>query len=427
MKYNFPGGLPKRYPTRTATTGRTFLMTVMSASVLGLSLFSSCKKDDAEVQKVGTTTMTPAESKALEARIQAFYAKVKALHNGAAAKGTEAELMSPEDAEFLTEATYNYYVARHSDDMVQSYAVKVEEPMTDGKIDMADVSDAFYALKAAIMTVYNSVNYTDKGLESFDLQVKVENGQAVFYAMGNIKSGGPLGGPDVAMISNIKTLNTPATRGYRAFSAMSPFLSTPVIIPGSNGLTAYYGKGQVDLNFANHTTSNYDATKPDGANILRSLGLGNYHETYGYYALAYGQLITNVQFAPLAPTPLTAPLPSPYNNIDGWDNSDILKVTRFFDATGNSNDIDVNIKAYMNTTMMNYYLSFIPAKINAALPGYRVVYDLNILFHSSTTPNILHDGAFNNRYYETQLVQYYLSYGTITGIPLSPPYPYDSF
>ena len=394
----------------------------ITKSVLGLALLStlviaSCRKDSSKPARMVPSAMTVEEGKVLEARIQHFYARMKTLKGGVAAKGTEiSETMPVDSVEFLSEAAYNYYVARNDAHQSDEVVFKFTKPMdTAGKMLETDVANAFWKIKDSLMKVYDVVPYVDKKLTSFDLEVVKAGTEALFSVRAAIATG-PVPNDPTTTVNGFKMFDGAPNHAWFFLGATGP---------GSiNGVPYEYG--QIDFDTVTKTQILTTLTLGPGARrSLRKLGLENTPGTL--FALAANQLWVNIHTDSVVQgqnTPAQSfAFPTPYDSIPGFRNADIPYHYNFFScACFGFNDVYDSYHAYrdvITTPMMNLYLSRIPYYITSHIPPGQTYYDFHIIYdHYYKDVNADHPHIIlpENLPAMAYYYDYIIKYGTITTV-----------
>lgn len=398
---------------------------ILACAVLLAASFAACRKD-VSIHTVPPKAAVPRnlnDSRQLLADIQHFYQRMQTIRDG---MDNGANIVAIDEAEFLTEATYNYYVARN-DYKAQSVAVNISipEPMTNGGILMKDVTDAFWQIKAKLLDAYNKIDFDGKHLAQFDLKLNVGDGGTVsFDAYTTITTGSSLS------ISGINTGGVQKVDGA-ANHAWNVRCSAPPILQGTPN------PGQCDLNMVDGTLiGSPNTTLPNGSVVLRQLGVSNYwggNPPVITTMIGYMQTITREDMTNNPNSAIGWPI-SDYNNqhIHGYINSRIWSCDQFYNVAGTTDHSDLNegFKTWLTTANLNFYLSFIPAiitecKNNLVMPpnsgltpasytlsDLSVVWATNFAAQQPEWPFFL--PHINQRH------QYKITYGVVTNIPLPP-------
>jgi hypothetical protein len=394
--------------------------TIVYACYATISL-TACKKEQGYTTTQPSPKTSHTKARVLEnddqtlADIQAFYLSVQNIRDS---KDQGLNLASLDDAEFLTEATYNYYAARMNyDHDVQRVELSVLEPAVREGILMKDVADAFWKIKAQLMDAYNKIDYKEKGLASFDLKLTVIDEKTLsFDVIATIKSNPS---PDVPseLINRINWATGASNHAWDAKTSSPQLFNT-----GS-------GDGQADL--VSGLVSGINSTKPNAATVLRQLGISNYwHGTQP--SIAYGQLIVNRQYVSKSDNLYTGSntggLVSDYNTqqIYGYINTRIWSCYEFTPV-----DASKVYKKWLTTPNLNFYLGFVPqiideGKNNLVIPpnsglnnsSYTFV-DLHVIWNPMSNPQ-QDPNLWNNQPFINQNHTYQMTYGVITGIALPP-------
>ncbi|PZF72589.1 hypothetical protein [Taibaiella soli] len=405
--------------------------TLLALGLLSVASLTACtKKHDSGTNvkpKTSTARSVENDDQTL-ADIQTFYQNVKNIRDG---NDPGSTLISADDAEFLTEASYNYYVARNDYKYATtSVDFSITEPMSSEGIQMKDVTDAFWQIKANLMTTYNQINFDEKGLALFDLKLTVIDDRTIsFDVYATIKSGPEPTIPS-SVINNVYTVSGAPNHAWNAISS-SDIASTAA------------APGQYNIDITNKSlisgSQTYGQNGPGAAEVLRKLGINNYWQG-NQPAIAYGQLITYIQYKDL-PSMSTTAVASPISdyvasNIPGYVNRDRWVCTKFYSIPGTYliSDADQVFKEWLTTPNMNYYLSFIPGLIsngknalvmppNSGLTTNSYVFcDLKIyaLYPVSGGAQPANTNIYNQPWL-TFWHAYKMTYGVITGIKLPPP------
>lgn len=400
-------GTPPRIVARGRHVALPALIILLSSTML---FFDSCKKEGNLKQPVtqanGPIAMRPDDDTLLELRIQSFYQQMNDCKTDP--KSVAGEL-SIDSAEFLTEAAYNYYVARNSDDHVRPCYFEISNTTANSAMDITEVSSLFWQIKDSLLAVYNDISYREKKLSTFDLEITYESGVRKATVRASIADG-PTPTCDYIL----------STGGIKSFSAgpdhvwsAKPLGATYTLsIPSGTGtnLSFIYGYGQstIDMGIVPETLSAPQTlTLADAKSCLRSFGLNN---VYGI-TTTLNQFLVNIHVASYNANanpnllPVTN-LPSPYHTINGFYDVPIL-MCDFSVATNQTiNDSRVVVKTWLNTDLMNFYLGQIPSIVNSLIPPNKIGYDFNV---GGSYP--LGSFNFNNTYTKGAYV-YDVSYGT---------------
>ncbi|PZF73177.1 hypothetical protein [Taibaiella soli] len=399
---------------------------LLALGLIAVASFTACKKDDSgsKVKPPVSTARSVEDSRQLLADIQTFYSNMQVIRDG---KDPGSNVISFDDAEFLTEATYNYYLARNDYDYATTAVnFSIPAPVTDGGVQMKDVTNAFWQIKDNLMKTYDQINYADKGLALFDLKLNVVDDRNIsFDVYATIKTG-PAPTIPASEIGGVKTaVGTP----NHAWNAKN---SAPLNGQGNNG--------QCDLDLATGTIvpGSQSSSVPSAATVLRQLGIANY---WGWnppaikngQLIAYQQTVTKVDdlVYNLSGCVISSPV-SDYNQrqIAGYMNTRIWSCEEFYTGA-NIDDANKDYKSWLTTPNLNFYLGFIPTIINEAKgsllmppnsglsPSSYVLDDFGIEWKGGAGGIQAAAPPFN-RPFVNQRHEYKITYGVITGVPLPP-------
>jgi len=384
---------------------------VLTLGLLLATTFTACKKDEVSGLKPNTSASRSLnDDRQVLSDIQTFYQNMRNIRDG---KDPGGNLISIEDAEFLTEASYNYYVARN-DYKYATTAVNfsIQEPMSSEGILMKSVTDAFWKIKTNLMNTYNQINFDGKGLALFDLKLSVVDSKTIrFDVYATIKTG-PAPSLPVDEIGGMQTVSGAMNHAWFSQS------SDPSPTGGNPG-----SGGQCDLDLLNNApvANSQNSSLPGAATVLRTLGINNYwngNQPAIYYGqlIAYQQTISRYDDYTDPGAVIGAPV-SDYNQrqIPGYINSRIWSC--WMDFSGNPYTI---YKYWLTTPNLNFYLGFVPtiideSKHNLVMPpnsglsqNSYILDDLGVL---AVIPPINSGNGYH---------LYKITFGVVTGIALPP-------
>jgi hypothetical protein len=119
-----------------------------------------------------------------------------------------------------------------------------------------------------------------------------------------------------------------------------------------------------------------DCSQPGAATMLRAYGINNYFATYGLPSRAYIPL--NIKLAQdIFPTAASTNHDYTNRGYTYYYNSDQYAVV-VPDNSGHPNWNAAFFAEWLNTDMMNFYLSYIPGKLHNVLPTGKYFYDFQI-------------------------------------------------
>lgn len=352
----------------------------------------------------------------LEKRISGFYQEMQDLKGSTPQSGkhtTLSNMISLDSAEFLTEATYNYYYARNGFEGMVNYQFSISEPCTSGStISEDNVSDAFYKILDSLTVVIHNIDYAERRLATFDLEVQQVGETAVFEVNANIVRG-PEPSDEYLVVDNHRQLTGAANHAWAMIDDGFGSGYLTHYAPGIGNII--YGTGQCDVDATNNGNPVGTQNNAPGARwTLRSYGMSNY---LGFSATAFGYLVTKIKTTSVSASSVSSPL-SPFHAIPGYNNTNIYGLYCDYSSGMLSvpSLVDPNwgYKQWLVTGMMNYYLNFIPGIISGAVPTGKTFYDFNI-----STPYV---NSYNKysivtlTYHHTEL--YYISTGDNSTITL---------
>lgn len=359
------------------------LVGVLSLAVV-IGLVSSCKKD------VATTTLPGkdlGDGKRLEQRIQNFYSRMQTLQRSQpnrTAKTTDNVYISVDSAEFLIEATYNYYVAGNEDDSSIVYYNGFSFPITianDSILSETEVAAYMQQIKDSMMAVYDTISYSNKRLALFDLEIDHTTG--TFTGSINVDY-------SFIILPNPKPTSTSIpgnqTVAWATFSSDCGRTPYYTMFPSKYGIGATgsiyrngYHWGTAVINFSDSpwtspvpAVTSLNCNNPGAAVTLRNYGINNYKATYGYPTP--GKLLVNIRGG--SPYGISSGGASFYYNTihrygvttsEPWG---FNPADQFFvyaqNVSGQQSTAGKNFYTHwLNVDMMNYFLGVIPGKIDA--------------------------------------------------------------
>ncbi len=302
------------------------------------------------------------------------------------------------------EAAYNLYAVEFNDSAFTSsrtFSV-IENLNSAGEIDVTDVDDAFYQIQDSLMVLWNDISFAGKQLVFFDLSYSVTGTKVTFAVKGSISAGTVgKGGYCPVAFGDFYTANHAWATG-----AATNYVS------GS-----WYGKGQGQFyTFPNgiDPASINNTTLPDAATCLKAYGHSNFigcqtTRGCGYYI----NVVTTMPFR-------GANVPSPSNDFvslgaTGVMNDATWTAYTFYNCAPVSlSDPYIDYKNWVNTPMMDFYLTRIPGLIGTKVPAGKSYYDFNVQLAACSCPP-QSNPAFPSDCTTFEYLQYYVAYGDFVG------------
>lgn len=283
----------------------TLVVAFSFAAAATTGLLTSCKKD---VVDPGLIAKDPGDGKHLEERIQRFYSRILMLQNGQqpnkTAKTTDNVYISVDSAEFLIEATYNYYVGGTEDDSSVVYYNGFSFPITisnDSILSETEVATYMQQIKDSMLAVYDTVSYSNKRLGLFDLEIEHATGTYtgsinVDYSFIVLPNPRPTS-------TTIPGNKSDAWATFDVTCGRTPYYTLFPFKYGIGGTSTVYknayhwGTGSINFAFPPTWTPTPTVTSVNCNNVgaavtLRNYGINNYKATYGYPAP--GKLLVNI-------------------------------------------------------------------------------------------------------------------------------------
>lgn len=335
---------------------------------------TSCRRN--VFNDVTPKNITGQAAENLSSRIKNFYASMKTREHhvgNKTAKTTSGETFSADSANFLMEAALNMYAVRKIDSTeVDTRTFVVTAPISSGLIDESDVSDAFWAIRDSLMELYNGITADSKELEFLEITNTVSGLFVNFKVTGAVSKGIIFGGGCPYDFSAHYASN-------RAFAVQGSGGSTYSSAAGSYN----YGYGQGDFVSGSVINKVSGPAYPSAATLLRRFGISYYNNCVlqTAYTCGYNVNISTIDINISSANTVSSPTSDFTSTVTGFKNKDIWEAFIYYDGcdiSSNLNDGQIDYKHYMNTPMLDFYLSYIPTYISNNIPSGKSFYDFNI-------------------------------------------------
>jgi hypothetical protein len=336
--------------------------------------FYSCKKER-QLQKNTNNYQQPQalEDGDLELgeRIESFYATMQDLEPGSASSQDSIDVDS---AEFLIEATYNYYCARiNYEAELEHVQFELTKPLQGAnQLNMKDAADAFWQIKQELIAVYNNIDYDDKTLSLFDLEVEVVDDHVRFVIEA-----------DITKSIGFTESTTTDANGDKVINQSSDHVW---------GTIDHSNMSNIDAQGTISTSPSVNVSPSSGQNpgalaTLKKYGIFNYLIKYNQSTTPIvlnvniqngwtidpwsgGSQIPTASSSQYLTMGLTGYNPSGFG-LNAYNGSMWIAWQNYGSTGASLTDPEILYKEWLTTPMMNFYLKYLPDILQAGLGGFQ--------------------------------------------------------
>jgi len=348
---------------------------LLTFSTVSLTLYS-CKKE----RVLQTNKQTALQPQALEdgdlelgERIESFYATMQELEPGSP---PSMDSIDVDSAEFLIEATYNYYCARVDyESEMQNIQFEITKPLQGaGYINLKDAADAFWEIKQMLVDEYNNISYDDKALSFFDLELVIEGDNVHFIVNADISKSIGFTEPTTTDADGDIIINQPSNHvwGTIGINTFAP-ISAQGTLSTTPNLNVSVASGQ----------------NPGAMEVLEKYGTFNYISKYasGITTSLIVNVSTGWRIDAWKGNEIPTSSPSEYFSLGlpGYNpyapsyflnayNGNIWMTWHNYGTNGialNTSANNTEYKEWLTTSMMNFYLKYLPGIVQNGLINYR--------------------------------------------------------